>query len=102
MNKKKKIDLDTVRHIASLAHINLKSEEEEKFSRQLGDILIYMEKLDSLKTENVPVTYHPIDICNVFREDLETGQSINREDALRNAPMAGNGFFKVPKIISND
>jgi aspartyl-tRNA(Asn)/glutamyl-tRNA(Gln) amidotransferase subunit C len=102
MNKKNKIDLDTVRHIATLAHIKLTSEEEEKFSRQLGDILLYMEKLDSLETVDIPITYHPIDICNVFREDSDTGQSISREDALRNAPLSGNGFFKVPKIISND
>lgn len=102
MNRKNKIDIDTVRHIASLAHIKLSGEEEEKFSRQLGDILLYMEKLDKLDTEEVPVTYHPIDIVNVFREDSETGQDLSREEALGNAPSAGNGFFKVPKIISND
>jgi aspartyl-tRNA(Asn)/glutamyl-tRNA(Gln) amidotransferase subunit C len=105
MTEKKKIDLETVRHIAALAHVKLTAEEEEKYSAQLGDILLYMEKLNRLDTENVPGTYHPvypIDISNVFRNDEETGQSINREEALRNAPLSSDGFFKVPKIISND
>ena len=102
MTEKKKIDIETVRHIAALAHVKLTAEEEKKYSSQLGDILLYMEKLNRLDTENVPGTYHPIDISNVFRDDEDTGQSISREAALRNAPSSGGGFFKVPKIISND
>lgn len=102
MSEKKKIDIETVRHIAALAHVKLTREEEEKYSAQLGDILLYMEKLNQLDTENVPGTYHPIDISNVFRDDADTGQSISREDALRNAPVSGRDFFKVPKIISSD
>lgn len=98
----KKIDLKTVRHIAALAHVKLTPAEEEKYSAQLGDILTYMDKLNQLETENVPGTYHPIDISNVYREDAATGQSISREEALSNAPLAGGGFFKVPKIITND
>jgi aspartyl-tRNA(Asn)/glutamyl-tRNA(Gln) amidotransferase subunit C len=102
MSEKKKIDIETVRHIAALAHVKLTAEEEEKYSAQLGDILLYMEKLNQLDTENVPATYHPIDISNVYRDDADTGQSISKEDALRNAPLSGRGFFKVPKIISSD
>ena len=102
MGNKKKIDIEVVRHIANLGHLRLSPKEEEKYSSQLGDILIYMEKLDKLQTDNVPPTYHPIDISNVYREDSDTGQGIERDDALRIAPLAGEGFFKVPKIISND
>jgi aspartyl-tRNA(Asn)/glutamyl-tRNA(Gln) amidotransferase subunit C len=105
MTEKKKIDLETVKHIASLAYLKLTAEEEEKYSSQLGDILLYMEKLNRLDTGDVPGTYHPVspaDISNVFRDDADTGQSISKEDALRNAPLSGRGFFKVPKIISSD
>jgi aspartyl-tRNA(Asn)/glutamyl-tRNA(Gln) amidotransferase subunit C len=102
MSENKKIDIETVRHIAALAHVKLTAQEEEKYSSQLGDILLYMDKLNQLDTENVPGTYHPIDISNVYRDDADTGQSISRDAALRNAPLSGRGFFKVPKIISND
>ena len=102
MSEKIKIDIETVRHIAALAHVKLTAQEEEKYSAQLGDILLYMEKLNQLDTENVHGTYHPIDISNVYRDDADTGQSISKEDALRNAPLSGRGFFKVPKIISSD
>jgi aspartyl-tRNA(Asn)/glutamyl-tRNA(Gln) amidotransferase subunit C len=38
------------------------------------------------------------DNVNVLREDEVKG-SINREDALKNAPVHDEQFFKVPKVI---
>ena len=97
----KKIDIQTVEHIAKLAHLNLSDQEKEDFVNKLGDILFYMEKLNEIDTEGIPETYHSIEISNVFRDDIDTGQGISREKALENAPSHGDGYFKVPKIIDN-
>jgi aspartyl-tRNA(Asn)/glutamyl-tRNA(Gln) amidotransferase subunit C len=102
MTGNKKIDLDTVRHIAALAHLELTPEEEEMYTNQLEDILRYMEKLNELDTENVPPAYHTIDLKNVLREDSPTGQKLSREEAFGNAPLHDEGFFKVPKIIKSE
>jgi aspartyl-tRNA(Asn)/glutamyl-tRNA(Gln) amidotransferase subunit C len=35
---------------------------------------------------------------NVWREDVVQG-SVDRQEALRNAPVQDGQFFKVPKVI---
>ena len=68
---------------------------------QLNKILEYVEKLNELDTENVKPLSHPIEGVNVFREDI-VQPSVDREDALKNAPSKNEEFFKVPKVIGGD
>lgn len=90
-----------VEHIAELARLKFKDEELESFTDQLNEILAYMEQLNELDTENVEPLLHPVEDSNVFRED-EMKPSIEREDALRNAPQRDDEFFKVPKVIGGE
>ncbi len=90
-----------VEHIAELARLKFKDEELENFTSQLNEILEYMEKLNELDTENVEPLSHPIESQNVFRED-GVKPSVNREDALKNAPQKDEEFFKVPKVIGGE
>lgn len=90
-----------VEHIAELARLRFKDEELENFTRQLNEILAYVDKLNELDTSNVEPLSHPVEGANVFRED-KVKQSIDREEALRNAPDRSELFFKVPKVIDRD
>ena len=90
-----------VEHIAELARLTIKDEELESFTRQLNEILAYVDKLNELDTSNVEPLSHPVDGENVFREDI-VKQSIDREEALGNAPDRSELFFKVPKVIDRD
>jgi len=92
------IDKDTVRHIALLSRLELDDANVERFTRELGEILAYVDKLDELDTRNVPPTSHPIPMENVFRADVAR-PSLTVEDALANAPEKEDVFFKVPPII---
>ena len=92
------IEKDTVKYVARLARISLASEEEALFTRQLRDILIYVEKLKALNTENVEPMSHARSTGNVFRED-KIRESLPVAKALENAPEKKEGFFKVPKVI---
>ncbi len=94
----KKIDRKEVRYIAHLARLQLTVEEEEKFSRQLGEILAYVDKLKGVDTENVPPTSHVFALKNIFREDKKK-KSLSRREALSNAPKKKRNQFQVPKII---
>ena len=87
-----------VEHIAELARLTFKDEELENFTHQLNDILAYMEQLNEIDTENVEPLLYPIEDSNVFREDI-CKPSIDREQALKNAPEQDGEFFKVPKVI---
>lgn len=88
-----------VEHIAELAHLRLTGEDKLVFTKQLGDILNYIEKLDELDTEDIVPTAYTIPMKNILRED-KPEPSIEREKALLNAPEQVNGLFRVPKIIS--
>lgn len=90
-----------VDHIAELARLELTESELEEYTSQLNKILEYVEKLNKLNTENVEPLSHPIEGENVFRDDV-VKPSIDREEALKNAPSKDDEFFKVPKVIGGD
>ena len=89
---------DEVLHVATLARLTLSADEIELFTRQLNDILAYVEKLQELDTEGVTPLAHVIPVFNVFRED-KVAACLEREAALDNAPAKEEGTFVVPRII---
>jgi len=94
------IDRQQVRYIAHLARLELSEEEEEKFTRQLGEILTWVDKLKELNTSNLPFTSHVLPLTNVFRED-ELGESLSEREALLNAPQKKRSHIQVPKVIGD-
>jgi aspartyl-tRNA(Asn)/glutamyl-tRNA(Gln) amidotransferase subunit C len=95
------ITIEDVEHIAKLANLSFSQEEKEKFTRQLAEIIAYVEKLNELDTTNVPPTYHVLELSNVYRGDVE-GECLSPEEATANAPKKMDNFFSVPKVISQD
>ncbi len=87
-----------IEHVALLARLELKDDEKELFSKQVGNIIEYMDKLNELDIADVEPTAHVLPIKNVFRED-ELRTSLPRQKALQNAPRKSEGFYRVPKII---
>ncbi|MFW6386864.1 MAG: Asp-tRNA(Asn)/Glu-tRNA(Gln) amidotransferase subunit GatC [Bacillota bacterium] len=95
------ISKEEVRHIADLAHLELTEEDVETFTRQLGDILDYIEKLDELDTDDVVPTSYTIPMRNILRGD-DVEESMEREKVLQNAPEEKDGQFRVPPIIGEE
>ena len=93
-----KITKEEVRHVATLARLELAQEEENRMTEQMNDILGYMDKLNELDTQDIPPTTHATQLENVFRDDLVVG-SLDRERALTNAPQSDGVHFLVPKVI---
>jgi aspartyl-tRNA(Asn)/glutamyl-tRNA(Gln) amidotransferase subunit C len=89
---------EEVLHVADLARLSLAPAEIELFTRQLNDILAYVEKLQELDTEGVPPLAHVIPVFNVFREDA-VKDGLDRDTAMDNAPAREEGAFVVPRII---
>ncbi|MCX8034005.1 MAG: Asp-tRNA(Asn)/Glu-tRNA(Gln) amidotransferase subunit GatC [Thermodesulfovibrio sp.] len=93
-----KISKEMVKYVSLLSRLELTSKEIELYQDQLSRILSYVEKLNEVNTKDIEPTSHVISLNNVFREDM-TGESLSREEALRNAPDPTHKFFRVPKII---
>jgi aspartyl-tRNA(Asn)/glutamyl-tRNA(Gln) amidotransferase subunit C len=88
-----------VARIAELARLELTPDELDLFTRQLGDILEYVEQIRGLDTSGVAPTWHVLN-RPVERAD-ESVRSLPRVDALANAPDAAPeaGLFKGPRVL---
>ncbi|RUM48886.1 MAG: Asp-tRNA(Asn)/Glu-tRNA(Gln) amidotransferase GatCAB subunit C [Hydrogenothermus sp.] len=84
--------------VAKLARIELSEEEIEIFSKQLPQILDFIEKLNELDTSEVSPFYEIIDANAPLREDTPK-EGLTNEEALENAPQKANGFFVVPRVV---
>lgn len=93
-----KIDENQIIKSAKLARLELTEDERAEFSKQLGDILNYVDKINELDTANVKPADHIMEVSNVFRDDT-VKSSIDRKGIEQNAPVFREGFFVVPKII---
>jgi aspartyl-tRNA(Asn)/glutamyl-tRNA(Gln) amidotransferase subunit C len=88
-----------VQRIADLARLELSAEELDLFTRQLGDILSYVEQIRTLDTTGVTPTSQVLN-RPVDRDDVPA-PTLSRDDLMRNAPDAAveAGLFKVPRVI---
>ena len=88
------ITVKDVEHVAKLARLEL---TEELYTKQLGDVLKYVDQMNEVDTSNVKPMCQVIDFVNVMREDKVYYEQ-TKEELMANAPEEENGFFKVPKI----
>ncbi len=93
-----KITKEQVEYVAHLARLEFGEEEKEKFTTQLNNILLYMEKLNEVDTTGVEPETHAIQIQNAFRTD-DVWISLPYEESLANAPAESGNMFRVPKVI---
>lgn len=95
-----KVDRELTLYIAKLAKLKLTEEEIERYSKDLTEILSYVEKLNNIKDENIEPLYYPIEGKQILREDIAK-RTIDTEDALKNAPLRDDSYFLVPKVIKS-
>lgn len=93
-----KISATDVEHVAKLARLQITAGEKDKFTNQINDILLYIEKLNELNTKGIAPMSQAAAGFNAFRED-KIAESLGAGQALVNAPDARGDFFRVPKVI---
>lgn len=86
--------------LAHLARLKFDDAEKQEIKTDLQRMIVFVEKLNELDLEGVEPLLHMSDEVNVLREDEVKG-SVGRSEALKNAPMHDEQFFKVPKVIKN-
>ena len=94
-----------VRYVAALANLNLSDEETTRMLHDLDGILAQMDALAGIDTGSVApmsqVLFGAGDAANdtaTLRADIER-PTLENEVALQNAPISGEGYFKVPRVI---
>ncbi len=94
------IEKKDIQYVAKLANLKIEDDDIDVFTRQISDILEYVEKLDELDTDDVVPTAYTVPMKNVMRED-KAEPSMDRDKILSNAPDKKEGQYRVPKIISD-
>jgi len=96
-----KITEATVRQVAELANLRLTETETARMAREMESILGHIDKMAELDTTDVPpmaqVLYDAGE-TGTLRADVEHAP-LSNDSAVANAPLAGNGFFKVQLVI---
>lgn len=105
-----------LKHIASLARIELTKKEEERLGRDLSSILDYVKKLNELDIERVEPLYQihstlqdgelvesTTGVVNALRpdthrKDFEMNEELN-EKLIGQTPHSQNRFIKVKSVL---
>jgi len=97
------LDKAAVAHIAALARIRLTEAELEPLAAELSHILMWVEQLGEIDTNDVPPMTSVAAMRLPMREDAVTDGNC-RDAILGNAPQSApealrRGFFAVPKVV---
>ena len=87
-----------INKLAHLSRLHISDEERKQLGEDLHKMIVFVEKLGELDLDEVQPLLHITDEVNSFREDEIKG-SVSRDEALKNAPLHDNQYFKVPKVI---
>ena len=98
------MDSKTIKHIASLARLELTEKEEEKLKKELSSILDYVEQLNKVDTSGVEPLYQTTGLVNSTREDKHRGdfkldESLDAK-LIGQAPSKENRFIKVKSVLN--
>ncbi len=92
------IDNQLILNLENLARLELAPEERELLRGGLNNILGMIEKLNELDTTAIEPLVYINDEVNRLRND-EVRHQITQAEALKNAPLHDDTFFKVPKVL---
>lgn len=95
-----KLTRDDVLKLAQLARLKLSDEEVEEFTREFGEILEYVEQLQSVDTEGLSPTNQVSGNINVMREDVIKSYGYDPKDLLANVPTVEDDHLKVKRMVA--
>jgi len=91
---------EDVQKVSLLARLRLTDAELDLMTTQLGQIVEYVEQLSELDTDDIKPMAHAVEIHDVFAHD-KTAPSIDREQALANAPKRDDECYRVPAVLGD-
>jgi aspartyl-tRNA(Asn)/glutamyl-tRNA(Gln) amidotransferase subunit C len=90
-----KADVEKIAHLARLA---INENDIPEYTRNLSEILEFVEQMNAVDTTGVEPLAHPLEFNQRLREDVVT-ESDQRQHFQKIAPLVENGLYLVPKVI---
>ena len=89
---------EEVEKIAYLARIALSEQDIPLYTRNLSDILAFVEQMNNIDTSGITPMAHPLDTVARLRAD-EVIENNQRDVFQKIAPQVETGLYLVPKVI---
>lgn len=95
-----KITRDDVLKLAQLSKLSLSEEQLERFTRELDEIVNYVEQLQAVDVSGLEPTDQVTGLTNVMREDEIREYKASPDDLLKNVPEVKDDQIKVKRVIN--
>ena len=92
------LDKTEVEKIAQLARLHVNDSEAGEVANRISEILVLIDKMQAVDTENVEPLSHPLDAVQRLRPDAVT-ETDRREELQKISPNSEAGLYLVPKVI---
>jgi len=94
-----KITEKNIQDLAKLAKLSFSEKEAKNMFVDFRKILNFIEKLDSVNTDNVQPLTHIHETTNIYRKDVVVNAEF-KSSMLKQAANHNSDYIKVPKIIN--
>jgi len=95
-----KLSKEQVKNIAKLSRLGIKESEIDKYSKEISDILTYVEQLNEMGVICAEPVSQITGLESVTREDAKYEQKIcSKEELLKNAPDIKDDSIKVKPVF---
>ena len=91
-------DKNSLLKLGKLSKIKIDDDKLSSLSKDLGSILNFIDRLQSIDTEEVDPTSNSLNQSLVMRDDIAMDKN-SANEILENAPEKELDFFSVPKVI---
>ena len=92
------MDKITVSTIAYLSRLSLDEKNEDKITKDLKNIIKFVDQLDSVDTENIEPLANPLEKTAKTRSDNVTAKN-RKEIFLDRSPKSNEDYFLVPRVV---
>jgi len=93
------IDNKVLENLEKLSMLKIDEDKKEELSKQLTEILAFVENLNELDTSGLDSYFSTLSGGTPLREDIPSKNPEIIKSILSHAPRVQDDFFIVPKII---
>ena len=101
MSKSKKVTKEEVKKIAKLSKLSLSDSELKNHTKDMNNILEYMDLLNEIDTSNTEELVNVHDAKSNLRED-NSEDSIPKDKVIDNSPQSKEGYIEIPLVVKKD
>lgn len=93
------VDDALLKKLEKLSFLKVSDNKRDEIVKQLSEIVSFVDNLSELNTDSVDDKFAMSNESTFIREDTPFCDTDVNDNILKNAPLSGDHFFIVPKII---